>query len=144
VPAGHARRDPWNEAGQRLLIAALQANGQRGEAARQYRSCRRTLQRELGIEPAPETEELAARLFAVNPIMEALRLDREVLAKLLVRMEDIITSRRVGMKSLEEMRDVIKARLGEHLAPAPGRSLLANRPGGTGPKNGAVGVELRA
>src|SRR5580704_18073942 len=42
-----------------LLIGALEASGQRGEAARQYRRCRETLKDELGIEPDPETEELA-------------------------------------------------------------------------------------
>ena len=134
----------------------------------------------MGIDPGPETKDLAVRLFsnkrpvppevvdiAILPdpkdevllrramkmldeareeirdnldhsasLMEALRLDREVLAKLLLRMEDIITSRRVGMKSLEAMRDVLKRRLGEeHLAPAP-----QPRPG----SNGEVGAELRA
>jgi hypothetical protein len=178
-----------NEEGQRLLIGTLEAGGQRGAAKRQYRRCCYTLKQELGIDPSPETTDLAERLFAnkrpvpaeavdiaIPPdpqdevllrravkmldeareeirdnldhsasLMEALRLDREVLAKLLLRMEDIITSRRVGMKSLEAMRDVIKRRLGdEYLAPAPGRPLPANRPGGTGPRNGEVGVELRA
>ena len=137
---GAARRmiriEPWDEGGQRLLIAALDASGQRGEAKRQYRIFRRTLQRELGIEPAPETEELAARLFAVNPMMETLRRDRKVMTKVLVRLEYHIDTRHVGMKSLEAMRDVIKARLGDdYLAPAP-----RPRP----QSNADVGVELRA
>jgi hypothetical protein len=172
--------EPWNEAGHRLLIGALESSGQRGEATRQYRRCRETLKRELGIEPDPETEELAARLFAANQspdplagkpiemvepqdevllrramkmldeareeirdnldhsasLMDALRLDRKVLDKLLVRLERIIDTKHVGMKSLEAMRDVIKQRLGdEHLAPAP-----RPRP----QSNGEVGAELRA
>jgi hypothetical protein len=162
------------------LIGALEASGQRGEAARQYRRCRETLKDELGIEPDPETEELATRLFANKrpvpaeavdiamppdpqdeallrramkmldeareeirdnldhsaSLMEALRLDRAVLAKLLLRLEEIITTRHVSMKSLEAMRDAIKRRLGdEHLAPTP-----RSRP----QSNGEVGVELRA
>jgi hypothetical protein len=65
-----------------------------------------------------------------------LRVDREVLAKLLLRLEQIIDTRHVGMKSLEAMRDVIKRRLGdEYLAPA-----LRPRP----QSNGEAGVELQA
>ena len=58
----------------------------------------------------------------------------ELLAKVLLRLEQIIDTKHVGMKSLERMRDAIKRRLGdEYLAPAP-------RP----QSNGEVGVELRA
>jgi DNA-binding SARP family transcriptional activator len=143
---GAARRmvymEPWNEAGQRLLIGALEAGGQRGEAARQYRRCRDTLKKELGIDPDPETIDLAERLFARNRpapannayLIEALAIDRQMMAKLPLRLERIIDTRHVGMKSLETMRDSIKRRLGdEYLAPAP-------RP----QSNGEVGVELRA
>ena len=151
--------EPWNEEGQRLLIGALHASGQRGEAARQYRSCRQTLKRDLGIDPDPETEELAARLFvvksipppmadetvwAVEPIkptdemllLRALRLDHEALEKVLLRLERIIDTKHVGMKSLEAMRDVIKERLrDEYLAPAPRHRQQSN---------GEVGAELLA
>jgi hypothetical protein len=172
--------EPWNEEGQRLLIGALEASGQRGEAARQYKLCRETLKRELGIDPDPETMDLAARLFsnkrpvpaevvdiAIPPdpkdevllrramkmlddareeirdsldhsasLVEALRLDRALFAKVLLRLEHHMTTKRVGIKSLEEMRDAIKHRLGdEHLAPAP-----RPRP----QSNGEVGVELRS
>jgi DNA-binding SARP family transcriptional activator len=163
--------EPWNEEGQRLLIAALHASGQRGEAALQWRRCRETLKQELGIDPAPETSRLAARLFtvesippanavqmiwAVEPVgvepqdevllrramkmlddaREEIRDNRELFAKVLLRLEHHMTTKHVGMKSLEEMRDAIKRRLGgEHLAPAP-----RPRP----QSNGEVGVELRA
>jgi DNA-binding SARP family transcriptional activator len=172
--------DTLNEGSQRLLIVTLDTAGQRGEAARQYQVCRKTLKEELGIDPDPETVDLAERLFAVNrsptlktaevhlpvdrkdevllrramrmlddareeirenldhsaSLMEALRLDRAVLAKLLLRLEQIIDSKHVGMNSLKRMRDAIKARLeDESLAPA---TLLHPQ------SNGEVGVELRA
>jgi hypothetical protein len=177
--------DPWNEEGQRLLIGALHAGGQRGEAARQWRRCRETLKQELGIEPDPETAALADRLFAVKSIpqatavepvwavepaevepqdevllrramkmldearqeirdtldhsaslMDALRLDREVMEKVLLHLERIRDTRHVAMKSLDAMCDVIKRRLGdEHLATAP-RSREHS--------NGAADVELQA
>jgi DNA-binding SARP family transcriptional activator len=177
--------DPWNEGGQRLLIAALHAAGQRGEAARQWRRCRETLKQELGIEPDPETTALADRLFAVKSIpqathvqtvwavepaevepqdevllrramkmldeareeirdtldhsaslVEALRLDRDVMEKVLLRLEQIKDTRHVGMKSIDAMCDVIKRRLGdEYLAPAP-----RPRP----QSNGELSVELQA
>jgi DNA-binding SARP family transcriptional activator len=176
--------DPWNEVGQRLLIAALHTAGHRGEAALQFRRYRETLKQELGIEPDPETTDLAERLFAVKSIppakpvetiwavepmgvepqdevllrramkmldeareeirdnldhsarlVEALRLDRETMEKVLLRLERIMDTRQVGMKSLEAMRDEIKRRLGdEHIAPAP-RSREHS--------NGEVGVEMR-
>ena len=79
-------------------------------------------------------EEIRDNLDHSASLMEALRLDRVVLARLLLRLEDIITTRHVSMKSLEA--DVLKRRLGEeHLAPAP-----QPRPG----SNGEVGAELRA
>ena len=173
--------EPWNEEGQRLLIGALEASGQHGEAKRQYRRCCDTLKEELGVDPAPETTDLATRLFAVptRPVetiwavepagvepqdevllrramkmldeareeirdtldhsaslMEALRLDREVMEKVLLRQERIKDSRHVGMKSIEAMCDVIKRRLGdEYLAPAARHRPLSN---------GEVGVESRA
>jgi hypothetical protein len=81
-------------------------------------------------------EELRANLDHSASLIEALRVDREVMAKLLLRLERIIATRHVGMKSLEAMRDVIKRRLGDdHLAPRP-------RP--RQPSNGDAGVELRA
>jgi len=173
--------EPWNEEGQRLLIGALEASGQHGEAKRQYRRCCDTLKEELGVDPAPETTALATRLFAVptRPVetiwavepaevepqdevllrramkmldeareeirdtldhsaslMEALRLDREVMEKVLLRLERIKDSRHVGMKSIDAMCDVIKRRLGdEYLAPAS-RSREHS--------NGAADVELQA
>ncbi|HEX5497163.1 MAG TPA: BTAD domain-containing putative transcriptional regulator [Mycobacteriales bacterium] len=43
------------EAGWRLVMQAHVATGRRDAALRAYRSCRRLLARDLGIEPAPET-----------------------------------------------------------------------------------------
>jgi hypothetical protein len=81
-------------------------------------------------------EEIRDNLDHSASLIEALRLDREVLAKLLLRLELIIARKHVGMKSLEAMRDVIKRRLeDEYLAPAP-----RPRP----QSNGEVGGELRA
>jgi hypothetical protein len=81
-------------------------------------------------------EEIRDNLDHSASLVEALRLDRELLAKVVLRLEHHITTRHVGMKSLQTMRDVIKRRLGdEHLAPPP-------RPH---PQlNGELGGELRA
>jgi DNA-binding SARP family transcriptional activator len=56
--------EPWNEDGHQALMTLLARNGQRGAALRQYALCRQVLADELGIEPAPETAALAARLRA--------------------------------------------------------------------------------
>jgi DNA-binding SARP family transcriptional activator len=50
--------DPLREESHRLLIRACQAAGDRARALRAYHVCVSTLERELGIEPAPETRRL--------------------------------------------------------------------------------------
>ncbi|MGC1890941.1 MAG: BTAD domain-containing putative transcriptional regulator [Stellaceae bacterium] len=51
--------EPLSESGQRALMRAYARGGRRGEALRQYKSCATTLQRELGVTPDEETQELA-------------------------------------------------------------------------------------
>jgi DNA-binding SARP family transcriptional activator len=53
---------PWQESAHRNLMQALAAQGQRDAALEQYARCVAVLQRELGVEPAPATKEIAARL----------------------------------------------------------------------------------
>jgi len=47
--------DPWREEAHRQAMRALSLSGQRSTALAQFETCRRTLVRELGVEPAPET-----------------------------------------------------------------------------------------
>jgi DNA-binding SARP family transcriptional activator len=54
--------EPWYEAAQRRLMRTLALSGQRSAALKQYRSCRRTLADELGVEPAKQTTELVAQI----------------------------------------------------------------------------------
>ena len=56
--------DPLNEDNQRLLIGALHAAGQNGEAGRQFRRCCETLKQDLGVQPEAETRDLALQLSA--------------------------------------------------------------------------------
>ncbi|MBI1294234.1 hypothetical protein GC175_04665 [bacterium] len=64
--AATARRqlalEPWREEAHCRLIQALAAQGQLQAALDQYEHCRTLLMSELGIEPSPETQALAARL----------------------------------------------------------------------------------
>jgi DNA-binding SARP family transcriptional activator/predicted ATPase len=53
---------PWCESAHRFLIQALAAQGELQAALAQYSRCKEILGRELGVEPAPETQELVARL----------------------------------------------------------------------------------
>jgi len=50
--------DPLDEAAHRALMELCAQAGQRAGALRQYRQCVRTLERELGVEPSPETTAL--------------------------------------------------------------------------------------
>lgn len=62
----HAHRllehDPCSEDAHCLLMRCFVRLGQRAQALRQYELCRTILQRELQIEPAPETAELRQRI----------------------------------------------------------------------------------
>lgn len=53
---------PWQESAHRNLMQALAAQGQRDAALEQYARCIAVLQHELGVEPAPATQEIAVRL----------------------------------------------------------------------------------
>ena len=48
-------RDPLREESHRLLIRLCQASGDRARAVRAYHVCATTLERELGVDPSPET-----------------------------------------------------------------------------------------
>jgi DNA-binding SARP family transcriptional activator len=52
--------EPLRESAHRALVSAHLAEGNAGEALRQYRLCRDLLARELGLEPTPELERLVA------------------------------------------------------------------------------------
>ena len=60
--------EPLRESAHRVLISAHLAEGNRGEAARQYQLCRQLLRDELGVEPSNSLRELVCR-------------DRQVLAR---------------------------------------------------------------
>lgn len=47
--------EPWREAGQRQMMESLALSGRYEDALAQFDSCRRTLAKELGAEPSPET-----------------------------------------------------------------------------------------
>ena len=53
---------PWREEGHRQLMRFLARSGQRAAALAQYETCRRILQRELGVPPSAETRALYERI----------------------------------------------------------------------------------
>ncbi len=62
----YARRqvelEPWREEAHRQLMRLLARTGQRTAALQQYQHCRRILETELGLNPAPETVALYERI----------------------------------------------------------------------------------
>ncbi len=54
--------DPWREAAHRSAMRLLDRLGQRTAALAQYERCRTTLERELGLAPAPATVQLFERI----------------------------------------------------------------------------------
>jgi DNA-binding SARP family transcriptional activator len=58
--------EPLRESSHRVLIAAYLAEGNRGEAIREYRAYRDLVRDELGVDPSPRMERLVADLI-VSP-----------------------------------------------------------------------------
>jgi DNA-binding SARP family transcriptional activator/predicted ATPase len=58
--------EPWHEEGHRQLMQALAAQGQQSAALRQYESCRRLLEQELGAPPSTETTRLYEQIRTGN------------------------------------------------------------------------------
>lgn len=56
------RLEPWLEEGHRALMRLLAWQGQYSAALKQYATCRKLLDEELGVEPAPETAALFDRI----------------------------------------------------------------------------------
>jgi DNA-binding SARP family transcriptional activator len=54
--------EPLREDAQRLLMVALAKTGNRGLALKQYEHCRAVLEKELNVQPMPETSELYRQL----------------------------------------------------------------------------------
>jgi predicted ATPase/DNA-binding SARP family transcriptional activator len=54
--------EPWHEKAHRALMRDLALLGERASALAQYEQCRRALQEELGVEPSPETVQLAEQI----------------------------------------------------------------------------------
>jgi DNA-binding SARP family transcriptional activator len=55
------RAEPLRESAHRVLIRVHLAEGNRGEAVRQYELCRRLLRERLGVEPTEQLDRLLAR-----------------------------------------------------------------------------------
>ena len=62
---GAVAGEPLRESAHRALIGAYIAEGNAGEAIRQYRMCERLLREDLGIEPSPMIRELLGALPGV-------------------------------------------------------------------------------
>jgi DNA-binding SARP family transcriptional activator len=60
--------DPLDERAHRDLMVANARAGRPAHALRQFLTCRRALRGQLGIEPAPETRRLYARILAHEPV----------------------------------------------------------------------------
>lgn len=58
--------DTWREEAHRQLMLALARSGRRSDALAQYETCRRLLDRELGVPPAAETTALYNRIRAAG------------------------------------------------------------------------------
>lgn len=58
--------EPWHEEAHRQMMELLVLRGRRTEALMQYKTCRRTLMLELGVEPTEETQRLYQDLMSAQ------------------------------------------------------------------------------
>ena len=75
-----AREHPLRERLQGLRLTALYRCGRQAEALEAYRSTRRRLVDELGVEPGPELKELERRMLEQDPSLEGPRRERPAAA----------------------------------------------------------------
>jgi DNA-binding SARP family transcriptional activator/predicted ATPase len=61
--------DPWREEAHRLRMLALARAGQRSAALAQYQTCRRILEKELGVEPSAETTSLYQQIRTTENVL---------------------------------------------------------------------------
>jgi DNA-binding SARP family transcriptional activator len=70
--------DRCDEEAHRQLIKSYMAQGRRSEAMRQYQRCQRVLSKELGVQPAPETQRLYQEIIhGMNSSVKILTKDVE-------------------------------------------------------------------
>ena len=62
--------DPWREEAHRQRMSALARAGQRSAALAQYQTCRRILEKELGVEPSAETTSLYEQIRATTNVSQ--------------------------------------------------------------------------
>jgi len=61
------QEEPLREDVHRLLMLAYAHSGNRAKAVAQYRQCEHILDKELGVAPMPETQELHLQLMRSPP-----------------------------------------------------------------------------
>jgi DNA-binding SARP family transcriptional activator len=117
--------EPWQEEGHQQLMRVLALSGRRSAALAQYRTCRRMLAQELGVEPARETtalyESIRAGEFggATGPAIPAFLEEKEGAdSQEIIRLTSGALARRVDPAERahlhEAIGDALETLYGEH------------------------------
>ncbi|MEM7134462.1 MAG: tetratricopeptide repeat protein [Chloroflexota bacterium] len=129
--------EPWREEAHQQLMWLLATTGQRTAAISQFESCVTILERELGVEPTPQTIELYDRVRAgqigssesIQPVQ--LKLDQSVGAKQLPPAPDALVeqtgAKQVGDSSSTPPNPTFPLNLGQTSASSPFQA-LGSRP----------------
>ena len=118
--------EPWREEAHRQMMLLLAWSGQRTAALNQYEACSRVLQKELGVEPEPETALLHEKILAGEIGSQMMELDAYPdnkivqLHNLPVQLTDFVG------------REMELAKLTETLQRPPTRLVTLSGPGGVG------------
>ena len=102
--------EPFRESAHRLVMAAHEAAGSRGEALRAYERCRRLLAEELGVRPAPETDAAYLALLGEEPEPSSALPDPAVVASTTPTSLGVAATPLVGrIRELAALADAVAA-----------------------------------
>jgi DNA-binding SARP family transcriptional activator len=101
--------DPLRESIHRAVIRLHLVLNQRGQALRQFETCKRLLRDELGIAPMPETTVLLAEINARRPVAASPSASEAKLRDAMVRVEDAMARLAQSHANLSQQLDRLDA-----------------------------------
>jgi predicted ATPase/DNA-binding SARP family transcriptional activator len=126
--------EPWEEAGQRVLMRLLALSDRRSEALAQFEKCRQVLSDELGVEPSADTRELYKSIHS-GEFVKSIEPSTEGIEDVDLRLSSFLSAAIVNLPSVPTPfigREDELAALNEILADTNVRLVTIVGPGGIG------------
>jgi len=91
--------EPWEEAGQRVLMRLLALSSHRSEALAQFEKCRQVLSDELGVEPSADTRELYKSIHS-GEFVKSIEPSTEGIEEVGLRLSSFLSAAIVNLPSV--------------------------------------------